>query len=568
VLPQGSGFQAITGRRVVAISPDGRRFLYYSSEGLFLRAVDALEATLVPGTGDGFLSSPIFSPDGESIAYIQGNQLRRTAISGGASVALAPVAGAWSMNWEPDGTILIAQDSGIWQVSENGGELERLIATEPGDQPQSAQRLPGGDWILYAVVQFTAASTFQLANSKIVIESPSTGERRTVRAGATDVRYLPSGHLVYADGGVLYAVPFNVDRLEVTGAPVPVVQGIMATVTGLSQFGISRTGDLAYIPGPALTERPEFGFAVADRTGTLTRLDPPLGPYVHVRASPDGSRLAIDSDDGSEAIIWIYDFDGASAMRRLTFEGRNQLPVWSPDSQRVAFQSDRGGDPAIYVQRMDGAGGAERLTTPAEGEVHIPESWSTDGNYLSFSVAKDGSYALWILSLEDRETVLFADLESFEAIGSVFSPDGQWIAYHSLPSGVQGTAASSGVFVEPFPATGARYQAPKVALDFQPVWSPDGAELSYIGSVLSGQLTTVQASTESGITFGSPTLVPFQLTAGRLSGATRAFDVLPDGRFVGPVSALALEAGDFYSAPQVRLVVNWAEELKRLVPTE
>ncbi len=217
---------------------------------------------------------------------------------------------------------------------------------------------------------------------------------------------------------------------------------------------------------------------------------------------------------------------------------------------------------------MDGVGGAERLTAPEEGEAHIPESWSPDGNFLSFSVANDGPDTLWMLSLEDGATAPFSDVQSVEPIGSVFSPDGKWVAYHSLPSGADGTAASSGVFVEPFPATGARYQAPKVVLDFHPVWSQDGTELNYIGSVLSGQLATVQASTQSGVTFESPALVPFQLTAGRLSGATRAFDVLPDGRFVGLISGSASEADDFALTPQVRLIVNWAEELERLVPTE
>jgi Tol biopolymer transport system component len=155
-----------------------------------------------------------------------------------------------------------------------------------------------------------------------------------------------------------------------------------------------------------------------------------------------------------------------------------------------------------------------------------------------------------------------------EPIQSDFSSDGRWLAYHSRPSGTTAGASNNGIFVEPFPSTGARYQVPKVAIDFHPIWSPDGAGLYYIGSVLSGQLVEVQASTESGITFGTPALQPFQLTAGRLSDATRAFDVLPDGRFVGPVSSSALESDSFDADSQVRIVINWFEELKRLVPTE
>ena len=123
------------------------------------------------------------------------------------------------------------------------------------------------------------------------------------------------------------------------------------------------------------------------------------------------------------------------------------------------------------------------------------------------------------------------------------------------------------MFVEPFPATGARYQAPKVYRDFHPVWSPDGAELFYIGSTVAEQLAATRVSMQSGVTFGSPELAPFVLTAGRLGSATRAFDVLPDGRFVGLVADSADDDIPLAAGREIRLVVNWFEELTRLVPT-
>jgi len=262
--------------------------------------------------------------------------------------------------------------------------------------------------------------------------------------------------------------------------------------------------------------------------------------------------------------VWIYALGGTSAMRRLTFGGRNRLPVWSPDGQRVVFQSDREGSVAIFLQRVDGTGGVERLTTPDKDDVHIPESWSPDARHLTFSAVKGGVFSLWVLALADGKITPFGDVRSVEPIGSVFSPDGRWIAYHARSPGAEQLSPNAGVFVEPFPAsgTGARNQAPRVAFDFQPLWSRTGKELFYVPTTASGRLAAVRIATETGLTFGIPESLPFTLTAGRTSGATRAFDVLSDGRFVGLVAG----SGEGPSR-EIRLVFNWTEELKRLVPT-
>src|SRR4029077_4872596 len=123
-------------------------------------------------------------------------------------------------------------------------------------------------------------------------------------------------------------------------------------------------------------------------SGALTRLAVPPGSYVHVRASRDGGRLAIGTDDGKEANVWIYELAGKNAMRRLTLDGQNRFPIWSPDGQRVAFQSDREGGMGIFAQRADGTGPIERLTKAAPGDAHVPESWSPDGRHIVFSEQK------------------------------------------------------------------------------------------------------------------------------------------------------------------------------------
>jgi Tol biopolymer transport system component len=291
---------------------------------------------------------------------------------------------------------------------------------------------------------------------------------------------------------------------------------------------------------------------------------------MHVRASRDGARLAIGSDDGKQALVSILELAGTSAMRRLTFVGQNRFPIWSPDGQRVAFQSDREGDSGIFVQRADGNGPAERLTK-ATGEVHIPESWSPDGRYMSFSVFKGVTVSLWVLSMADGKATRYGGVESTEPIGSVFSPDGQWIAYSTTPTaaGNSGFSSSRGVYIQPFPATGAYYQVPKrqpPQFDFHPVWGPKGTVLFYVPTALSGQLAAVTVTRQPGVVFGTLAMLPARVTAGRLSTETRAYDILPDGRFVGLVGASEADPAPVASSGQLRVVLNWFEELKQRVP--
>jgi eukaryotic-like serine/threonine-protein kinase len=569
-LPDGQRFTN-TGRRLVAISPDGTQMAYVANFQIYLRSMSEFDSHVVPGTEvrEGVLN-PVFSPDGRSIAFFSnGDQtLRRVALTGGAPVMVCHANGPTGMTWDISGIVFGQAAGGIRRCSANGGMPEQLAKVEADEEASGPQILPGGEFLIFSIAKDEDGLERQ-DKARIVVQSLATGERRTLIEGGSAARYLPTGHLLYALGGSLFAVPFDPVRQMVTGGPVSVVEGVRRAVgnpTAVAHFDTSNSGNLLYVPGPARLQNSASVIAVANRSGSVTPLKTSGGTYVHARVSRDGTRAAVGSSDGKEAIVWIYELAETSAMKRLTFGGGNRFPIWSPDGHRVAFQSDREGDLAIFAQRIDGTG-VERLTKPDKDDVHVPESWSPDGKHMSYSVLKQSEYSLWILSLGDGKTTRFSSVQSREPIGSVFSPDGRWIAYHSLPAGSSPLSPNVGVFVEPFPATGARYQAPKVSRDYQPVWSRDGTELFYVSTLSSG-LTTVPVKTTSGVTFGSPQSFPFIATGGRLSNATRAFDALPDGRFLG----LVVGSGDGQSgaAPssEIRVVLNWTEELKRLVPTK
>jgi Tol biopolymer transport system component len=276
--------------------------------------------------------------------------------------------------------------------------------------------------------------------------------------------------------------------------------------------------------------------------------------------------VAVDAVNETESAIYIYDLDGLSSPRRLTRTGtRNTNPVWSPNDMQIAFQSNRGGDHGIWIQGIAGTVAAERLTTADEGEAHIPEDWSPDGRTLLFSIeSPTGPYTLWSVPVDGGEPQRVADIESIEPISATFSPDGNWIAYHELKSAGDELATNSGVFIVSFPVTGEPVQLPKIERDFMPVWSREGLRVNYIPSTASGQLVSVDVSTENGLSFSTRPSIPFALTAGRLSGATRSFDVLPEGQFIGFTSGA--DGGASVVPQEVRFVINWFEELERLAP--
>jgi serine/threonine-protein kinase len=567
-LPEGQVLSM--ARRMMALSPDGTAIAYITETQLFTRRLSEFNPSPVSEVGRA-MSLPTYSPDGAWLAFYSALEgaLMRVSTAGGTALRVCTVPAPITLTWDSTGLLLGSGDQGILRCLPTGGTPEVLVKARPGETLFAPQTLPGGDRLLFTIGKLEDPIPERWDRAEVVIESLRSGERRTVINGGSDALFLPSGHLLYGSAGMLFGVPFDADALETRGEPVPVVEGIMRSTTGPMQLSVSAAGTLAYVPGPTGTATNVRELAIADRLANVTRLPLPAGSFVHVRASRDGTRLAIATDDGKDAIVWVYALDGKSALRRLTLEGRNDSPIWSPDGQWIAFQSERASGNGIYRQRADGTGAAERLTTSSDAETHVPESWSPDGLHVSYATRRNTpagtEYKLWVLSMADRRATAFGAVTSTQPIGSAFSPDGRWVAYTQSPT-EEVTASNRGVFVQPFPATGAVFQVPRQLVDFHPVWTRDGKEIVFLASATAMQMAAVGVSATTSLTFGTPVRFPASVTGERLSNTPRAFDLLPDGRFVGVIQSGESDTRGRYR--EVRMVLNWTAELAQRFPAQ
>ena len=586
--PLASGQQfSEFGLPLHAISPDGTQMVFVANRQLFLRSMSELEARPIPGAdfAQAQVSDPVFSPDGRSIAFVNGSTLstvgiKKIAVTGGAAVPICESCyPAGRLTWDGQGLVFAQVDTSgqgrnrIMRVSVEGGQPELLFNITDGI-PWDAQMLPGGETVLFALAaggadytRASAASAPDWDGAQIVAQSLRTGQRKTLINGATSPRYLPTGHLVYARGGVLFASRLDVQQLEVTGGAVPVVEGVKraafaggSIATGSAYFSVSDSGSLSYVPGPRqVSNQRDLALLNVERGIVPLKLQP--APYELPRVSPDGKWLAVTTSDANEVSVWIVDLSGSSSPRRLTFGGKNRFPMWSSDSRHVAFQSDREGDLAVFWQLADGSGSAERLTRPDRGTAHVPDTWASDGRSFLFESVNESSHALWAFSLMEKKAIRVGDVQSgpLLPLNATLSPNGRWVAYTASPGG-----SLPAVFVEPYPPTGAKYLiASRVNY---PTWSPDGKMLLF-RQLTTGEFVATSVSTEPSFTFGNPRTLALNFNDHPLVSGPRNHDITPDGKLIGVIAAGQVQSG-VLASPQINVVLNWFEELKRLVPTK
>ena len=554
-------------RTAMTWSPDGRSIVFSAAEGdrqqLYVRTVDRLEATPLPGTQGG--SIPFISPDGRWVGFWSSGALKKIPIDGsGPAAMICETTLPYGASWGVDDTIIFARGrDGLWRVPAAGGTAQAVIRPDRSKGELrflSPQILPGDGAILFTVIH-APFPTWE-DDTEIVVQVPATGERKVLVHGGADGRYLPSGHLLYLRKGTLMAVPFDVRRLSATGGAVALIADMMQSVNtpneasegGAGQFSVSATGSLVYASGGIFPD-PERSLAWVDRNGSAEPLPLAARPYLSPRISPDGRRLLIWTQ--GDRNVWVHDLS-RGVTTRVTSEGRNARAIWTPDGTRVTYASAVAGSENLFWRPSDGSGSAERLA--AHEFTQAPAAWTPDGKTLLFMQGDVAAgYDIWTLPLDgDRKPRPFLQMPFNEQYADL-SADGHWLAYVSNQSG------RAEVYVQPYPGPGARQQ---ISVDggTAPAWSRDGRELFYIttpsvgGQAALTKMMAVAVQLKPTFTAGTPRM----LFEGRYGATaiTRGYDVAPDGR-----RFLMVQQKD---RPAIRLtdiiiVQNWVEELRQKV---
>ncbi len=533
----------------IAVSPDGSMVALgqeYGGDGpLELRRLDSFESTLIPDTEGGIF--PFFSPDGRWLAFFDDDELRKVPVDGGPSSVICEAAVTLGGTWSDDGWIYFTHgESRLARVPEDGGEPENL-KLEDAFGPHA---LPGGRGVLVNHSSGSAASG-RRDLAEISVVSADGRVKRVIDDGFAP-RYVVSGHLVFVRQGLLLAAPFDLDRLEVTGPAVQVAENVVTdSVWGIALYDVSADGSLVYVRGG------DYAATVPtwiDRDGADESLSVERNVHGTFQLSPDRSKLAIQVAEENDQ-IHVYDF-ARETMTRATFEGTSRYPAWSHDGRELFYLAFRDGSATIMRRPVDGSGGEVPMLTADVLERFgaaslMPYDASPDGRHLLVGTWGDFETGadVWLITLDGSvEPQPLIRTPANEIIPS-FSPDGNFMSYHSNKAGPYG------IYVRPFPDVDGREWTISARGGYDARWSPSRNEILY--RVGSRRLMSVPFELEPEFRPGTERLV---MAMDAHDAAGLSFDLSSDGERI----LVNRPATSYTDERPVVLVSDWFAELERL----
>jgi eukaryotic-like serine/threonine-protein kinase len=533
-------------RTSLAISPDGMKLAYTADGQLFRRSMDELTPVRL-GTGLQAVNSCFFAGS-EWVGCGNQGRLLKVMLATGAPVALCDAEALFgAVGIDGDSIAFVPGAArGLWRVSSQGGERTAMRVPEFAKGERSYRHpavLPGNRGLLFAM---SRSDTPSFDDAQIVAYEPRTKRSVLVTSGGTYPRYASTGHLLFARAGNILAIAFDPRTLTASGAAKVVVEGIlMDPLDGAACFDVSENGTLAYVPGGVISRNADIVWV--DRNGNREPILSSEPVDRELRVSPDGTQLAFNK--GRD--IWVYNLALKTQVRITSDSAIDTDPVWSPDGQRITFASNRAGDMDIYERSADGTG--PEVTLYQSPLAVRPMSWSPDGKTLIFedSGPTTGTDVKLLSLLGDGKTSVreFA-ATTFNERQASFSPDGKWIVY------VSDHAGAFEVYVQAADGSAGRR---KISTDggTEPLWNPRGGEIIYFKgpAAYSASVTTTPQFTSS-----RPRLL-FKTPAVVTNSRFRNVDISRDGSRI----AMMMPVDDPKDL-EIRVVLNWLEELKRLAP--
>jgi serine/threonine-protein kinase len=516
---------------VIQLAPDGRQMVYVLRSGaateLRRRNLETGETATIPGTTGAW--DPFFSPDGRWIGFTSAGVLRKVALQGGTPLDIADKSTPRGAAWGEDGKIYFtpALYGGISRVSQDGGPVQPVTELDKADGEKSHRwptLLPGGKALVYAALTGRSWNEAQ-----IVLKRLDSGQRRVLIHGGTSPFYAPTGHLVYARAGSLYAVSFDLTRLEVAGQPVEVARDVYVETSGAAGAAFTPSGLLVYLPSSSVQSRRVL--TRVDRKGAGAPLSDRREAYADPAISPDGSRITLHFD----ATIWIFDVSRRT-FTQLTSGARASRPIWTPDGKTILYAFEKSGPWNVFSRPADGSGTEQQLWPSPH--MQVPTDMAPDGR----SLLINGGDPI-VLRVATLPPAAAAEPRALAAAGRPidgrFSPDGRWIAY------VDGALARPEIFVVPAAGGEGKWQITNDG-GSQPRWSRSGKEIFYLkGENLMAVPVQTQPRFEPGVAvklFSKPDL--------------QYYDVEADGEHF-----VLAESPDPTTGTTLGVVVNWFSRL-------
>jgi eukaryotic-like serine/threonine-protein kinase len=529
---------------MLAVSPDGKRWVHCTRGGIYLHTMDEMDAKLIPGT-EGNPQQPFFSPDGERIGYWSAaeRRLKTISIRGGMPANLTSDLALGSLSWNED-AILYSTVEGLKSISLNG-EIKLLVKSEK--EPFFTPRLlPGGKAMIFTI---GTDNDYRIAVYSLV------SKKYKILAPGSDAYYSPTGQLLYILDRDLVATPFDIDTLSLSGRYAPIVKRVLRT-TGAPQFALSAAGTIVYLPEISTENWPRRTLCWVDGNGREEPLGVEPNAYSNPRISRDGRRVSLSVGSLSNINIKILELAHGYMTQQTSDNQINTLPLWTPDGKGIAFYRQTKANFEVHFMEVNGA---ETISPYSLQNVSIlPECWVNENTFLATaSQVGSGYFQIGKLSMEGTRT--WTPLIS-RALQPQISPNGQWLAYTSDESG------RNEIWVRPFPGihSGGRWQVSTGGGD-SPLWAPDGRELFYRSG---NQVMAAPIETSPGFGYGVAKVLfqgsytPSDLRVGSYE-QLHTWDISPDGkRFL-----MMKDEGNNSSAGggprKINVVLNLFEELKQ-----